>query len=384
VSRALLQRCTMRLVEVAAPPVAVLLPGCFEGFEAVVIDGKKIKNAAARLKPTRGYSGALLGAKALVALSVRSGLAIAMSDSLDGEANDLALIEELLPQVRAGIGRAILWLGDRQFGNGKTVGRLCDRPGDHFVVRVKEGLVFQGQTPRERVDDQKRPVIDEIGRFGSGKHALTLRRITLVRSGEGEENVVLLTDLLDQKRFDALDLLKLYRRRWGIETVFQQVTETFSLSHLIGCSPKAILFQFSFCLLMYNLVQVLKGHVAEDGKVELSIVSTHGLFYDVKRELSTWAYLCAEAQPLLTDRASRDARAHDARARDARARDARARDAAAMRQRLRELTTGSWDAVAYTKASDKKPRKKKPPAKPLCGGHTSVQRLLNGTAKVKS
>lgn len=363
-SRALLQRCTMRLIQVAATPLAVLLPGCFEGFEAVVIDGKKIKNAAGRLKPTRGYSGALLGAKALVALSVRSGLALAMSDSLDGEANDLALIDELLPQVRAGIDRPILWLADRQFGTGASVRQLRQRSGDRFVVRIKESLVFQGQTRRELQDDQQRKVIDEIGSFGSGPRAMTLlRRVTLVR-GPGEENVVLLTDLVDQKQFDALDLLKLYRRRWGIENMFQQVTETFGLEHLIGCSPKAILFQFAFCLLMYNLIQVLKGYVAEDGKVQVSIVSTYGLFYDVRRELSTWAYLCGEARPLLETRAGRNADA--------------------MRQRLAELTRDSWDAVAYTKASDKKPRKKKPPAKALHGGHTSVQRLLNGTARVKS
>lgn len=366
VSRALLQRCTVRLMQVAAAtPRTVLLSGCFDGFEAVVIDGKKIKNAAGRLKPTRGYIGSLLGAKALVALSVRSGLAIAMSDSLDGEANDLALVDELLPQVRAGIRRPVLWMGDRQFGTGASVRQLSRREGDHFVVRIKEGLVFQSSARRELQDDQKRTVIDEIGRFGSGPQPLTLRRVTLIRGGEGEENVVLLTDLLDPKQFDALDLLKLYRKRWGIENMFQQVTETFGLEHLIGCSPKAIVFQFAFCLLMYNLVQVLKGYVAEDGNVEWSIVSTYGLFYDVKRELSTWAYLCGQVRPPLVP--TRAGRTPDA-----------------MRERMRELTKDSWDAVAYTKASDKKPRKKKPKAKALHGGHTSVQRLLNGTAKVKS
>jgi hypothetical protein len=57
-------------------------------------DGKKIKDAAKWLKPTRGYAGKLIGAKALdfdelsrvVAADLRSGLALAMSDSLDGAA----------------------------------------------------------------------------------------------------------------------------------------------------------------------------------------------------------------------------------------------------------------------------------------------------------
>jgi hypothetical protein len=215
VSRALLRQCTARLTELMPPVPAVLLPGCFEDLEVVVIDGKKVKRAAARLKPTRGYGGKLLGAKALVAPDVRRGLAVAMSDSLDGESNDVPLVGELLPQVRQVIARPILCLADRQFCDPGTLAKLAERPGDHFVVRVREGLSFQAESRRERTDDQGRRAIDEVGVFGTGKRAMRLRRITLVRDGEGEDDVVLLTDLLDEKRFDAIDLLKLYRASAG-------------------------------------------------------------------------------------------------------------------------------------------------------------------------
>jgi hypothetical protein len=356
VSRALLRECTARLTQLVTLR-AVLLPGCFEAFAVVVIDGKKVKNASARLKPTRPYSGALLAAKALVAMDARSGLALAMSDSLDGEANDVPLVGELLPQVREVVRQAILWLADRQFGDPRTLKKLAERQGDHFAVRVRQGLSFTVESQQTVADDQGRTVIDQAGLFGKGKAAMRLRRITLVRPGE--EDVVLLTDLMDQAEFGALDLLKLYRKRWGIEQMFQQVTETFSLEHLIGCSPRAVLFQFAFCLLMYNLVQAVKGFVAADGKVEASVVSTYGLFYDIKRELCAWAYL-GEGE---LRRAPRDA--------------------AAMGQRLRELLKGSWDPVAYTKASDKKPRGRPPQRQPLHGGHSSVQRLLDGNVKVK-
>ena len=357
VSRALLRQCTARLTELVTPR-STLLPGCFEPFAVVVIDGKKVKNAAARLKPTRPYSGSLLAAKALAAMDARTGLALAMSDSLDGEANDVPLVGELLPQVRQVVRQAVLWLADRQFGDPKTLRKLLEREGDHFAVRVRQGLSFTAESERVLADGQGRTVIDPVGVFGKGKAAMRLRRVTLVRPGEGEEDVVLLTDLMDQKEFGALDLLKLYRKRWGIEQMFQQVTETLALEHLIGCSPRAVLFQFALCLLMYNLVQAVKGFVAEDGKVEASVVSTYGLFYDIKRELCAWAYL-GEGE---LRRAPRDP--------------------AGMRQRLRELLKGSWDPVAYTKASDKKPRVR-PQRQPLHGGHSSVQRLLEGRVKVK-
>src|SRR5438552_6620420 len=168
VSRALLRQCSARLNELM-PVGAVLLPGCFEPFAAVVIDGKKIKRATHRLKPTRGYSGSLLGAKALVAMNARSGLAIAMSDSLDGETNDVPLVSELVAQVKEVIDEPILWMADRQFCDLKTLDRLSERGGDRFVVRVREGLNFQVQTQHRMRDEQGREVVDERGIFGSGK-----------------------------------------------------------------------------------------------------------------------------------------------------------------------------------------------------------------------
>jgi hypothetical protein len=363
VSRALLRQCTARLTELLPPRPADLLPGCFEYFDVVVLDGKKVKNAAKRLKPTRGFAGKLLGAKALVAMPLRSGLAVAMSDSLDGEANDVPLVPELLPQVRAVIERPVLWLADRQFGDLHVPRLLTGRPGDHFVLRLRKGPTF---TPDASVpsrvsrDENGREVVDQIGTLGKGRDALVVRRVTLRRKDAAgkDDDVVLVTGLLDRRAFDALDLLRLYRRRWGVEQMFQQVTETFSLSHLIGCTPRAILFQFAFCLLMYNLVQVVKAYVAQDGGVERESVSTANLFYDVKRELLTWSYFGLHAP-------------------------APARGAADPCARLRELLRGSWDPLAYTKAADKKPRPHRPAPPPrLHGGHTSVQRLLNGTAKV--
>ena len=74
------------------PGPATVLSSCFDGFTVLACDGKKIKNAAKRLKPTRGYGGRLLGAKALVAMDLRNGMAVAMSDSLDGMVNDVPLV----------------------------------------------------------------------------------------------------------------------------------------------------------------------------------------------------------------------------------------------------------------------------------------------------
>jgi hypothetical protein len=357
VSRALLRECSLRLSGLMPAPVAKLA-ACFDGLDVIIGDGKKIKNVAKRLKPTRGFSGKLLGAKSLVGIDARTGLAIAMSDSLDGMANDVPLVPELMEQLHQMIPRPILSIWDRQFDDVRTLGRLSARAGDGFVVRMKQShTTWVLESSLESRDPQGRRVLDEIGLLGKGKQAMRVRRIKLFRAAD-EEDVELLTNLLDAAQFPVIELLSLYKLRWGIEQVFQQVTETFSLSHLIGSSPQAVLLQFSFCLLLYNMMQVIKAYVAEDGRVLASVVSMFYLFDDVRQELLSWAYHTDGSWPRTC------------------------RNAAQMRQRLRELLSNQWNAKKYTKASDKKPRAKPKKKKRLVGGHTSVLRLLNGTAKV--
>jgi hypothetical protein len=359
-SRALLSQCTRRLATLM-PGGVVSLPASFDDFELIIGDGKKIKNVTKRLKPARGYSGQLLGAKALVAVDMRSGLAVAMSDSLDGLTNDVPLVPLLMPQLHQIVGgRAILSVWDRQFDDVRTLRCISQREHDAFLVRMKQTQArFVVESAVETHDAQGRRVRDEIGTLGQGKQQMRVRRITLFRDGdEGEENVVLLTNLLDRDRYSAADLLELYRHRWGIEQVFQQVTETFALDHLIGCSPKATLLQFSFCLILYNLMQVVKAYVAEDGGVLAGVVSMYYLFDDVRKELQAWAYHTDGRWPRVR------------------------RDAAATRERLRALLKGSWDPIRHRKNSDPKPRGKPQPKARLHGGYSSMQRALEGRAKI--
>jgi hypothetical protein len=388
-SRALLRESSQRLLQLLPESAESLvrLPGCFDAYTVVVGDGKKIKNAAKRLAPTRGYRGKLLGAVALVGLDLRSGMTLAMSECLDGLRNEVPLVEELMSQLHAIIPGPMLSVWDRQFDDVATMRRFCQRDGngDAFVVRAKQrDAVFTVESAVKSVDAQGREVRDEIGVLGQDKKQMRLRRITLRRDNgnktatanaarrsqargksksdakdqQQEEDVVLLSNLLDRQKFAAADLLGLYRHRWGIEQVFQQVTETFSLKHLIGSSPKATLLQFSYCLLLYNLLQLIRSYVANDGHVLGSVVSMFYLFNDVKKELSAWAYHGDGAWPRMQ------------------------RDARRMRRRLEELLQGSWHAVAYTKASDRKPRQKPKPKPLLRGGYSSVQRLLEGNIKL--
>ncbi len=112
---------------------------------------------------------------------------------------------------------------------------------------------------------------------------VSVRRITK-HLADGQELGVI-TDLLDEVKYPAEALLSTYQSRWGIETVFHQITDVFSLKHLIGTRPKAVLFQLSFCLLLYNALQVVRTHLAWHHGCAAKAISTEKLFGDVERQM---------------------------------------------------------------------------------------------------
>src|SRR5262249_33480071 len=120
-----------------------------------------------------------------------------------------------------------------------------------------------------------------------------VRRITLERPGE--EALILVSDLVDAARYPAVDLLAVSLARWGIERGFQQVTEVLPLKRLIGGSAQAGIFQLAFCLLLYNMIHVLRAYVAAAADWEPDDVSLEKLFADVERELIAWSVLVKPA-----------------------------------------------------------------------------------------
>jgi hypothetical protein len=93
-----------------------------------------------------------------------------------------------------------------------------------------------------------------------------------------------------------VDLLAAYLERWTIERVFQQVTEVYELRHLIGSTPQGTIFQAAWCVLMYNVSQVIKAHVAAGGELLPRQVSGELVFDDATAQMTTWNTLLSPEQ----------------------------------------------------------------------------------------
>ena len=355
VSTALLAEGTARLRALLPLRPATAIPSSLREFAVTVLDGKAIKRVAKRLKLLRGVRGGLLGGKGLVALELNSGLAVALKAHPDGEVNEIRLVPALLSEVRQRLPGPRLWLGDRQFCDLDQTGRFAAE-GDHFLVRYHPKVHFHPdpqRRPRHGHDQAGRAYVEEWGWLGGAKDRRRryVRRITLHRPGD---DLILVTDLLDGVRYPATDLLTQYLGRWGIERMFHQVTEVFHLKRLIGGSPQASIFQLAFCLLLYNMIHVLRAYVAAAEHCDANDISLEKLFEDVERELIAWSVLVDPA--------------------DTAAYFAAPPRTAAVKRRLCKLLGKVWQD-RWLKAVNEKPRPHRAPEK-ATRSHTSVHRLL--------
>ena len=157
---------------------------------------------------------------------------MAMAADPDGEANDIRLMPEAVSRARARIAGIRLWVADRQFCDLDQPALLTEQ-GDHFLIRrsLKTGFHADPERPaRTSRDARGRTVVEEWGWIGAAKDKRRryVRQIHLIRPGE--EEMLLVTDLLDEPAYPADDLLEVYLTSGGGSSgVFQQITEVFEL-----------------------------------------------------------------------------------------------------------------------------------------------------------
>lgn len=341
------------------------LPNSLATWTVVIVDGKKIKKVAKRLQLLRDLPGKVYGGKLLAAYLPREGLVGALAADLDGEANDIRLMPQLMPLARAAIPGPRLWVADRQFSDLDQPERFGAQ-GDEWVIRFSQKMGFEADpavSAQERRDALGRRVLDEWGWIGSVRESRRryVRHITLERPGE--EAVILITSLLDANAVPASDLLELYLARWQIEQVFQQITDVFGLRQLIGSSPEATVFQGVFCLALYNMMQVVRTYIAagQQEPVAVADLSMEQIYKDVKKELIALDRMLDPEEQV--------------RCRP------QARSVAEVQERLQQLfhRRWSWD---WRKARNAKPRPYRPKVK-QSGAHTSVARVLRAYREQK-
>jgi len=235
------------------------LPLLLPAYRTKILDGNHFSATEHRIEELRTIGDAPLPGKALVVLDPLLKLATHVFPCEDGHAQERSLLDQVLLCVEKGD----LWIEDRNFC---TLGFLFGirSRGAKFLVRQHANLpgrlrgrrTYVGRIETGRVYEQSMEITDpETGA------TLAIRRITVKLyqpTRDGDTELHILTNV-PKKAGNSCKLADLYRKRWTIETMFQELTETLTCEIKTLGYPKAAVFAFCLALVAYNGISVIKA-----------------------------------------------------------------------------------------------------------------------------
>ena len=228
------------------------------GYRVKVLDGNCIEATHHRIKALRNTGAGALPGKSLVIYEPQREMVSDVFPCEDGHAQERSLLAEVLSTVVAGD----LLLTDRNFCVRDFLHGIDSREA-YFICRQHQGLPWEADAEERFVGrTESGAVYEQWVRVGDGEGgARRYRRIRVVLkkpTRDGDKVLTLLTNL-SKTAAHAKQIAELYRKRWSIETAFQELeahlhSEINSLGY-----PKAALFGFCVALLAYNVLAVVKA-----------------------------------------------------------------------------------------------------------------------------
>ena len=230
-----------------------LLPG----YNIRILDGNHFAATEHRLLETRRETAAPLPGQALVVLDPDVRLAVDVIPCEDGHAQERSLLNQILPSVRV----KDLWIADRNFCTLGFLSGIVRRKG-RFLIRHHANMPLQligrrkliGQSNTGKVFEQQARMTDP----DSGRE-LKIRCITVklnVATRDKEQEIHILTNL-SKTAADGLKVADLYRKRWSVESLFQEMTENLTCEIKTLGYPRAAVFAFCLALVAWNGMSVI-------------------------------------------------------------------------------------------------------------------------------
>ena len=266
-------------------------PARLPGYRVLLLDGNHLSGSEHRIKELRRMRAAALPGQALVVLDPHGMLIVDVLPWEDAHAQERSLLEQIVPRVQP----RDLWLEDRNFCTTKFLFGIHRRQGCFLVRQHASTLPWEwlgqrksrGRVPTGRVYEQR----VRLNHPDTGESFLA-RRITVELdqpTRDGEKVIHLLTNL-PVEAANARQVAELYRKRWTMEKVFQDLAVALTCEIHTGGYPKAAWFGFCLALVAYNAVSLLQA----------ALRAVHGAA-KVEAEVS-WYYLCRHLSKVYTGR----------------------------------------------------------------------------------
>jgi len=176
---------------------------------------------------------------------------------------------DLLRRLMTGFRPGDLSLLDRGLG-GKDVYFEYQRQGQYFIHRSKTTGERVAGYIQEFLDSgrkQKVVRITAIDKESGRKLKMKLRLILGPIDSEGKP-IVFVTNLTNKTRYKRIDIILLYRKRWGVETLYNRVKNLLCLEKFHAKSYNGIMQEIFANLLAISLTAVAVSAVVQQDKLD--------------------------------------------------------------------------------------------------------------------
>lgn len=242
--------------------------------ELWAVDGTSLDRVAHRLKAVRGVKGVLIPGSVLAMLDLRRGVlrrVVFRERLITGEASCL---EEALDEIP----KATLLVMDRGFCSMTLLEKIVAR-GLHAAVRFQKSVRAEEIEVLSRFEDDGVRVLDRLVVLGSGsggRPKVTARLIEKPLAGGGLLRLVV--TVLDPVKLPARAALSLYRRRWAVERMFQELKQVLDLRRFYAANTNAVAMQVYACAIVHVALRVAQARIAREQELAPEALSAAKLF----------------------------------------------------------------------------------------------------------
>jgi len=244
------------------------------GYRFKLLDGNCIEAGEHRIGELRELAAGALPGKSLVVYDPVLRIPIDVFPCEDGHAQERSLLGDVL----ATVGKKDVWVADRNFCTCEFITVIADSEA-FFIIRQHAGLPYEslgkkkyiGKTETGKVFEEPILVTDASGK----KHKF--RRICVnlkTETRNGDKQLFIIANL-PKRAAGAKLIAAIYRKRWKIETSFQEMEKWFNSEINALGYPPAALFGFCVALISYMILSVIKAalcavHGVEKIEAEMS------------------------------------------------------------------------------------------------------------------
>lgn len=256
-------------------------PAWLPGYRIRVLDGNHLSATEHRLEPLRDTWAAPLPGTILVVMDPELNLASDVFLTPDGHAQERSLLDDVLQTVR----EKDLWIADRNFCTLKFLFEIAAKQA-FFLIRQHGQIKGRLKGRRRYIGDSSTgKVYEQALELTYAGQTRTMRRITVeLRQPTRDGDMVLHLIANLPEEVSAVQCAELYRKRWSIETLFYEVTQTLECEIKTLCYPPAALFVFCLALMAANAVAVLKAALrATHGEETADEMSAYYMALEVKQ-----------------------------------------------------------------------------------------------------